>query len=312
MPVGHAMVWAGPIRDAARQEHDVSLFRRTPQPAPRRAPATLTLPSGPVEGVPPFLQHVLEPWLVGSIQLNPEFGQRLHLQLRGGSLEGDGLLTGINALLALWDAEGSRFPGPDWVTSRTRIWRGDRTPGPSEWLDQVELLELILTDAGSVWRVCPQPLSLQRRLDPADLDAAQGAVQAAADASRPESGSDLALAWEAAFGRDPNPSEAYRLAIRAVEHAALPVLLPTDQAGTLGKARARIAQSPEKWRVDAGQGVDGQALAALIGALWHGQDDRHGGGPNYAVITQAQAEGAVQIAVLLMRWFTDGRVQQVT
>lgn len=247
-----------------------------------------------------------------SVQLNPEFGQRLHLQLRGGSLEGEGLLTAANALLALWDAEGSKFPGPDWVTSRSRVYRGDGAPGPAEWMDRINLLDRILTDAGSVWRVCQQPLSLQRRLDPADLDAAQGAVRAAADASRPEGGSDLAQAWEAAYGRSPNPSEAYRLAIRAVEHVALPVVLPKDQAGTLGKARARVAQSPEKWRVEVGQGVDGQTLAGLMGALWHGQDDRHGGGPNYAATTQTQAEGAVQIAVLLMRWFTDGRVQQVT
>jgi hypothetical protein len=290
----------------------VSLFARKPRPAPVRGPVVLTLPSDPVEGVPPFLQHTLHPWLIESVRLNPEFADRIHLQMRGGSLEGDGLLAAVNTVLKLWDEEGSSFPvGADWVTSQTRLYRGDGTSGTAEWIDRIRLLDRILADAGSVWRVCLQPLSLQRRLDPADVGAAQGAVQAAAAASRPEAGTDLAQAWEAAYGRHPSPSEAYRLAIRAVEHIALPLVIPNDQIPTLGKARARIASSPGKWRVDVGQGLTGEALAGLIGTLWHGQDDRHGGGPNFAAMTQIDAEGAVQLAVVLVRWFADGRVKQV-
>ncbi|MGL5858208.1 MAG: hypothetical protein ACRC35_07380, partial [Angustibacter sp.] len=85
---------------------------------------------------------------------------------------------------------------------------------------------------------------LQQRVHPTDIAAAQSSVQVTAGASRPDGGADLARSWEAAYGRSPNPSEAYRLAIRAVEHVALPVILPGNDRATLGTAKSRIAQSP--------------------------------------------------------------------
>lgn len=287
------------------------LFGRRTNTAPATPPTVITLPAGPVEGVPPFLQHTLQPWLIDSIQLNPEFGERIHLQLRGGSIEGDDMLVAVEALLKLWDGAGQDEGGPDWFTSGFSVWRPDGRGSLREWRARVDLLDRILTDAGSVWRVCPRPLSLQRRIDPADVSAAQAAVQSGSASPRPAAGADLASAWAAAYGRSPNPSEAYRLAVRAVEHVAVPVVSPKDSSGTLGKARAVIAQSPARWRVNVGNGLGGDTLAQMIGALWHGQEDRHGGQEDFTTVTQDQAEDAVQLAVLLVRWFADGRVQRV-
>lgn len=68
-------------------------------------------------------------------------------------------------------------------------------------------------------------------------------VQVAADsvmARAGRAGVRLAMAWEELFGLVPNPSEAYRVAIQAVEDAAVPVVSPTNTSATLGTLLAQI------------------------------------------------------------------------
>jgi hypothetical protein len=50
----------------------------------------------------------------------------------------------------------------------------------------------------------------------------------------------LATAWNRAYGRNPDPSGAYRDAIRAVEASAKPIILPADPVATLGKMIAAL------------------------------------------------------------------------
>jgi hypothetical protein len=45
----------------------------------------------------------------------------------------------------------------------------------------------------------------------------------------------------------PDPKAAYAHAVIAVEFTVLPVVIPHDRKGTLGKARARMNGAPEKW-----------------------------------------------------------------
>jgi hypothetical protein len=48
----------------------------------------------------------------------------------------------------------------------------------------------------------------------------------------------------------------------------------------------------------------------LINLLWHGQRDRHAGGPTSSPITQRAAETAVHAAALLVHWFTEGSIRK--
>jgi len=150
---------------------------------------------------------------------------------------------------------------------------------------------------------------LERRTIPA------AAAAARAQTSLPGNASDhLGKAWGAAFGREPNPSAAYSEAVKAVEAAAIPVVLPNDPRATLGKVVAQLRANPQKFSVVLSRGASpakGAALSplevviALADSLWSNQTDRHAAGdPQPAVaVTQAQAELAVNMAVTLVHTF---------
>ncbi|MFB7860058.1 hypothetical protein [Rhodococcus qingshengii] len=58
----------------------------------------------------------------------------------------------------------------------------------------------------------------------------------------------LAKAWEELYGLDSNPSEAYRLAILAVEDASIPVVPPHNTRATLGTALSQI-ENQGNWKL---------------------------------------------------------------
>ncbi|MFD8373502.1 hypothetical protein ACFV2Z_22450 [Streptomyces sp. NPDC059688] len=114
----------------------------------------------------------------------------------------------------------------------------------------------------------------------------------------------LQKAWIAVYGRHPDPGAAYRHAVAAVEDVACPLFLPRDASPTLGKVRAHLANSAHKYAMvisdSNGAPASIDAVTALVGLLWHGQRDRHEGGPTSAPITQEAAEHAVHLACLLV------------
>jgi hypothetical protein len=91
---------------------------------------------------------------------------------------------------------------------------------------------------------------LERRTIPAALAAAQAQISVRGNAS-----DHLAGAWKAAFGREPNPSVAYSEAVKAVEAAAIPVVLPNDSLATLGKIVGELRSNPQKHSVAFSRGA---------------------------------------------------------
>jgi hypothetical protein len=115
----------------------------------------------------------------------------------------------------------------------------------------------------------------------------------------------------AIYGRHPDPAKAYDEAVRAVEAAAIPLVLPNGKVETLGKVLRHFKDAPDKW-VLAIEGDDGNiaALTAMIEMLWRGHVGRHSGGPNSRPQRQDEAEMAVHLAATLVQWFTSGTVQR--
>ena len=124
----------------------------------------------------------------------------------------------------------------------------------------------------------------------------------------------LDKAWQAAFGREPTPSAAYSEAVKAVEAAAIPVVLPNDKLATLGKIVGELRANPQKYATafarDATPARDTtlsplEVVIALADLLWVNQTDRHAvGDPQPAApVTQPQAELAVHIALTLVHTF---------
>jgi hypothetical protein len=142
-------------------------------------------------------------------------------------------------------------------------------------------------------------------------------VQKAVDSTIGRSGRAgvrLAKAWEHIYGMAGSSSEAYRLAIQAVEDAAIPVVSPTNIRATLGTVIAQI-EAQKDWTLpiqrEATQVPAIDIVTKMMRLLWYGQHDRHGGQPSApGAVTREEAQVAVSTAVLLVDWFTQGAVQR--
>jgi hypothetical protein len=174
-------------------------------------------------------------------------------------------------------------------------------------------LSRALHQAGANFEVVPDGNTINYRLERRTIPAAGAAARA--QTSLPGNASDhLGKAWSAAFGREPNASTAYSEAVKAVEAAAIPVVLPNDSLATLGKVVAQLRATPQKFSfvfVRDASPANGVTLSplevviALVDLLWSNQTDRHAAGdPQPAVpVTQAQAEQAVNVALTLVHAF---------
>lgn len=171
----------------------------------------------------------------------------------------------------------------------------------------------MLVEAGSAWEVVRRSedvrgYTIERRLPEPVVASAREVFGA------PRAGDHLQKAWHSAYGRSPNPSDAYLEAVKAVEAAARPVVIPKDPKATLGTMIRALEQAPMKWEVVLGAmpGPDQVDVVRLMAnLLWKGQTDRHGSDdPAHSVSpTQEQAEAAVHLAVLLVQWFSSGSIR---
>ncbi|HEX8100914.1 MAG TPA: hypothetical protein VF660_12065, partial [Actinomycetota bacterium] len=129
--------------------------------------------------------------------------------------------------------------------------RGLMQSAPTRFLDVVDFLlsklpvssyeakqlDVMLTEAGSLWRVVRRQkgLCLEERVQEPIALSAERAMSRQGKAGRL-----LMLAWQAIYGRSPNPSWAYKNAVRAVEAAGQPIISPKNADATLGKMIAEF------------------------------------------------------------------------
>ncbi|MCD5313571.1 hypothetical protein [Kineosporia babensis] len=173
-----------------------------------------------------------------------------------------------------------------------------------------ELVQL-LEQSGSAWKVSlAEPYwRLMRRVSPE--------LQSQADLVVPSgttAGSEIGLAWAAAFGLKPDYPKAFQHAVTAVESEALQLFIPKDGAGTLGKAIAHLSLKPERYTVAGLDDKKSDSAATLLGMLrmlWDNQE-RHappnGAAPEPA--SEEQAVAAVTVAVTLVQWFQAGTIRE--
>jgi hypothetical protein len=168
-----------------------------------------------------------------------------------------------------------------------------------------------LRQGGSAWTVGvgeDGSFRLVRRVDKVVAEAAEAVMSAAGRA-----GQHLRKAWSFAYGRNPDPSTAYREAVRAVEAIAGPVVLPKDPKATLGMMIVAIRDAPAKWQV-ALQPSSGDAVLMLnevMRLLWTSQLDRHGSADESVPLTVSleEAQAAVHLSLTLVQWFHSGAIR---
>lgn len=176
------------------------------------------------------------------------------------------------------------------------------------------ILHEILADGSSAYRLNENGDGLEQRVDRIVTYAAILAMKAAKTVGRTEAAKLLSDSWSRTYGRRADPGEAYADAIKAVEEVACPLFLPNEHEPSLGKVRAHLDQGRARYELV----IDGRdarpapidAVVEMVGLLWHGQRERHGGGPTTAPIRQDAAEAALHLAVTLVHWFSVGAVRR--
>ncbi len=178
--------------------------------------------------------------------------------------------------------------------------------GGKDW----EALEGFLREGGSAWAVAPDGLGLTRRVLPEIAAAAKAEVDHAGRA-----GELLAQAWRYVYGREPNPSEGYHSAVKAVEAAAILVVTPNDTSATLGRVIGELRANLTKFKsvfIQSGEGV--KAALDLADVVWKSHHDRHGTPDESKPISVSpeEAEAALHAALLLVHWFRAGAILRKT
>jgi hypothetical protein len=255
------------------------------------------------EGVPKHLEIPFRNWAAAYLAQIPGLADRLALRLRRPPLRSNllgfppaDLLTLISFALQM-------------TTDRLELDADQRehaTWDDSAATAQVARLQDILTDGGSAFTVSwDDPVQLIRRLD-SGVATGIGQTLATADTTAT---TFLRQALRHAYGLQPDPGGAYADAVRAVEHLTGPLILPNNTEPSLGQATSHLEQAPGKWQF-ALTGKDGddspEPVTKLMRRLVGGQVSRHAGGTRNRAQTQAEAEAAVQVAVLLVQLLSTG------
>ncbi|TAM44083.1 MAG: hypothetical protein EPN53_17065 [Acidobacteria bacterium] len=180
-----------------------------------------------------------------------------------------------------------------------------KLPQRSKALDEIDAL---LRAGGSAWMVGPDRRCLVRRVEPEAAQAAKEVIESSGRA-----GECLAEAWRQTYGRSPNASAGYREAVRAVEAAVCPIILPNNPKPTLGAAIAALRDAPPgKYATvfeDNRSGINPiDEVRGLMSLVWTNQLDRHGtDNPEVPFhVSQEQAEAVLFAALTLVHWFHRG------
>jgi hypothetical protein len=140
-------------------------------------------------------------------------------------------------------------------------------------------LDRFLRETGAVWEVREVPnrldFSLARRMDTTTSAVLDSLATEGADDAR-----HLTEARKYVFGEKPQPDKAYDEAVKAVEAASIPVVLPKDSTATLGKVIRTMRDSPTKWSCTFSEPTaKGQSpvevVIAMMDLLWKNDTDRH-------------------------------------
>lgn len=267
------------------------------------------------EGVPDWLLIPLLDWL--EKELGAWSARQLSIRLRISILDSDAPEHAVRVALEerARESERGRWDVLDAIDYLLQSDLDGELGIPADWIgtrpisgsEPIAVLIRLLSTGGSAYR--PRKGRLERRVDPATVAAFEHVAATAND----EASLHLRQAWQATYGRDPEPSRAYGEAVRAVEAASCPLVLPKDPRPTLGKVIARLRDQPDDWQLVLPGEHEAEGIAALrvmLQLLWTAQRSRHAGGPDTREQLLTEAEAAVPLAVTCVHWFASGFVKR--
>lgn len=168
---------------------------------------------------------------------------------------------------------------------------------------RVKELRNLLTIAGHTLTVGPDDKTLVDVVTPAMSTMATTAIQPIDRAS-----AELQEAWNRAYGRGADASDAWDHAIKAVEALVGVIVEPANDKSTLGSQLGVIRNDSKsktpKWsatclKLQTGEGPH-EAVLGLLGRIWV-NPDRHGSGtPTNPTLAQSRAVVALAVSVVQM------------
>jgi len=166
-------------------------------------------------------------------------------------------------------------------------------------------LGAILEQGGSAWTVRADDRGLERRVDPATVSAYM-AASAPSDAASVE----LQEAWNKAYGRNPDASDTWDHAIKAIETVLVPIVEPNNSKATLGNVLGDLKASPTKLSLKlatSSQTVTNiETLEAMLRLIWP-NPDRHGGASGATRKPDLdEAQAILQIAITVVQLVRSG------
>jgi hypothetical protein len=257
----------------------------------------------PYPGIPKHLRAPLWGWVAGAFKTPAGRPLEDHM-LYISAMARLPLTTGSNGHETLRHIEGCCHGDEIQFLSVIDALLNQTDPSSVQRISKLEELLLI---GNSAWAVAPDRKSLTSRVDPTAAEAVAQAV-APHDAASDE----LAEAWRKAYGREPDPSDAWDHSIKAVEHILKPVVCSSNAVATLGKIVGDLRSQPQLWKlVLPGKPADFSVapLVAMLDVIWP-NPDRHGSGTP-VMITLDQAHAVVHLAVTVVQWGRAGVLQRV-
>jgi hypothetical protein len=252
---------------------------------------------GPYEGVPEHLQGTLIPWLEAVLDGGRQRGlmREIISYTRAPVPYSKDVSNAFQRLLT--SCLGDETLCLDVVDAYLHLEHNDDPYG-----EAADELRLLLAVAGSVWTVSPDNKSLQHAVDSTTETAFELAISPADLATN-----ELGEAWKNAYGRDPNPSDAWDHAIKAVEAILRKIISPDNARATLGTLIQNLRDGAHKFEFVLTNDQGGvQTLLAMLQLMWP-NPDRHGG-PNGRTPTIEEARAVVQLAVAIVQWGRDGQI----
>jgi len=253
---------------------------------------------GPHEGVPLHLFEPLRQWVDWAFGGEPgsaadcDGGSRLAAAIRHPVSSRAGRPVTVR------DVTESliRWPEPMLDVVDAVLHLSEQSSGSCQSLNELLLL------GGSVWQVDLGGRYLVRR-----VDATTTAAFAEASSPSDQASVELKDAWIAAYGRDPNASDAWDHSIKAIEAVLIPTVTPAKAKATLGDVVGILSSQGHLWQLGL-HGNDGShsvaALVSMLRLMWP-NPDRHGGeGSREPSIDEAQA--VVHLAVTIVQWARSG------
>lgn len=166
-------------------------------------------------------------------------------------------------------------------------------------------LERILQDGRSAWTVAADGRSLQERVDPTAQLAIERTTRPADVVSE-----ELRHAWSKAFGRDADASDAWDHAIKAVEAALIPVVVPRQDKPHLGHVLGTLDRQGEGFVLRLGDTDGIETLVSMLRLLWP-NPDRHASPAGRHAPSDEEAKGIVHLAIAIVQWVREGLLERV-